>query len=169
MPTNGGRWFESTQGNLVLRIGPGINAWCAVHGVRQGTACVHRFDSDGNIIIIPVVIEGANKIKSWFESAAAHSIILGGNMMEISIMTKEELVEKNLDLLNENALLKSEITRIHLEEDRNECRVKELEKLCKDLQEQHQQDCIRYNNMQTAFLMAVDELAMMRKHFGVGQ
>ena len=89
--------------------------------------------------------------------------------MEISMMTKEELVEKNLDLLNENALLKSEMTRIRFEGERNECRVKELEKLCKDLQDQHQQDCIRYNDMRTAFLKAVDELAMLRKHFAVGQ
>ncbi len=89
--------------------------------------------------------------------------------METSMMSKEELVEKNLDLLNENALLKSEMTRIRLEGDRSECRVKELEGLCKDLQDQHQQDCIRYNDMRTAFLKAVDELAMLRKQFGVGQ
>ena len=89
--------------------------------------------------------------------------------MGTSMMSKEELLEKNLDLLNENALLKSEITRIRLEGERNECRVKELEELCKDLQDQQQQDCIRYNDMRTAFLKTVDELAMLRKHFGVGQ
>lgn len=89
--------------------------------------------------------------------------------METSMMSKEELVEKNLDLLNENALLKSEMTRIRLEGDRSEYRVKELEELCKDLQDHHQQDCIRYNDMRTAFLKAVDELAMLRKQFGVGQ
>ena len=44
-----------------------------------------------------------------------------------------------------------------------------IEALVYDLQDQHQQDCIRYNDMRTAFLKAVDELAMLRKQFGVGQ
>lgn len=57
---------EINVGNMIISV------WCAVHGVRQGTACVHRFDSDGNIIIVPVVIEGANKTNSWFKSTAAH-------------------------------------------------------------------------------------------------
>jgi DNA-binding Xre family transcriptional regulator len=87
--------------------------------------------------------------------------------METIMMSKEELVEKNLDLLNENALLKSEMARIRLEGERKECRVEELEELCKDLQDQHQHDCIRYNDMRTAFLKAVDELVTLRKQFGV--
>lgn len=45
----------------------------------------------------------------------------------------------------------------------------DLEALIYELQDQHQQDCIRYNDMRTAFLKAVDELAMLRKQFGVGQ
>lgn len=45
----------------------------------------------------------------------------------------------------------------------------DIEALIYELQDQHQQDCIRYNDMRTAFLKAVDELAMLRKHFGVGQ
>ena len=45
----------------------------------------------------------------------------------------------------------------------------DIEALICDLQDQHQQDCIRYNDMRTAFLKAVDELVMLRKHFGVGQ
>lgn len=45
----------------------------------------------------------------------------------------------------------------------------EIEALIYELQDQHQQDCIRYNDMRTAFLKAVDELAMLRKQFGVGQ
>lgn len=44
-----------------------------------------------------------------------------------------------------------------------------LEALVYELQNQHQQDCIRYNDMRTAFLKTVDELAMLRKQFGVGQ
>lgn len=45
----------------------------------------------------------------------------------------------------------------------------DIEALIYELQDQHQQDCIRYNDMRTAFLKAVDELAMLRKQFGVGQ
>ena len=45
----------------------------------------------------------------------------------------------------------------------------DLEALIYELQDQHQQDCIRYNDMRTAFLKSVDELAMLRKQFGVGQ
>lgn len=47
--------------------------------------------------------------------------------------------------------------------------VMNLEALVYELQDQHQQDCIRYNDMRTAFLKTVDELAMLRKQLGVGQ
>ena len=45
----------------------------------------------------------------------------------------------------------------------------DFEALVYELQDQHQQDCIRYNDMRTAFLKAVDELALLRKQFGVRQ
>lgn len=45
----------------------------------------------------------------------------------------------------------------------------DVDALISELQDQHQQDCIRYNDMRTAFLKTVDELAMLRKQFGVGQ
>lgn len=87
--------------------------------------------------------------------------------METSMMSKEELVEKNLDLLNENALLKSEMTRIRLEGDRSECRVKELEGLCKDLQDQHQQDCIRINDLTTTIHVLSGLYSTLRKTVGM--
>ena len=37
------------------------------------------------------------------------------------------------------------------------------------LQDQHQQDCIRYNDMRTAYLVTLDELARLREQFGVGK
>ena len=37
------------------------------------------------------------------------------------------------------------------------------------LQGQHQQDCIRYNDMRTAYLVTLDELARLRERFGVGR
>lgn len=38
-----------------------------------------------------------------------------------------------------------------------------------ELQGQHQQDCIRYNDMRTAYLVTLDELARLRERFGVGR
>lgn len=37
------------------------------------------------------------------------------------------------------------------------------------LQDQHQQDCIRYNDMRTAYLVTLDELARLREQFGIGR
>lgn len=37
-----------------------------------------------------------------------------------------------------------------------------------ELQDQHQQDCIRYNDMRTAYLVTLDELARLREQFGIG-
>lgn len=38
-----------------------------------------------------------------------------------------------------------------------------------ELRDQHQQDCIRYNDMRTAYLVTLDELARLREQFGVGK
>lgn len=90
-------------------------------------------------------------------------------------MTKQELIEQIRILINENAVIKSnleyyyESVGIKKVENAEKHRIEELEKLCKELQDQHQQDCVRYNDMRTAFLKVVDELAMLRKQFGVGQ
>lgn len=90
-------------------------------------------------------------------------------------MTKQEMIEQIRSLIDENAVLKSKLEDVYESvglkkvENAEKYRIEELEELCKDLQEQHQQDCIRYNDMRTAFLKAVDELVMLRKHFGVGQ
>lgn len=90
-------------------------------------------------------------------------------------MEKEEMIEKINDLIEENSVIKEELATFYSEEyiknkeNAEKHRIEELEKLCKELQDQHQQDCVRYNDMRTAFLKVVDELAMLRKQFGVGQ
>lgn len=90
-------------------------------------------------------------------------------------MTKQEMIEQIRSLIDENAVLKSKLEDVYESvglkkvENAEKYRIEELEELCKDLQDQHQQDCIRYNDMRTAFLKAVDELGMLRKQFGVGQ
>ena len=82
------------------------------------------------------------------------------------------------EALNENKALKDENTALKQ-------RIKDLEDVCDgscfsdeederdkliaELQDQHQQDCIRYNDMRTAYLVTLDELARLRERFGVGR
>lgn len=81
------------------------------------------------------------------------------------------------DTKNEIRELKAEIERLRKKSGEvpcEECYFEyddelDVEELIIELQDQHQQDCIRYNDMRTAFLKTVDELALLRKHFGVGQ
>lgn len=66
--------------------------------------------------------------------------------------------------------------KIKLEKERNKL-IDERNNLLKNskaydfakLQDQHQQDCIRYNDMRTAYLVTLDELARLREQFGVGR
>lgn len=66
--------------------------------------------------------------------------------------------------------------KIKLEKERNEL-IDERNNLLKNsksydfakLQDQHQQDCIRYNDMRTAYLVTLDELARLREQFGEGK
>ena len=81
------------------------------------------------------------------------------------------------EALNENKALKDENTDLKQ-------RIKDLEDVCDgscfsdeederdkliaELQDQHQQDCIRYNDMRTAYLVTLDELARLREQLGIG-
>ena len=104
-------------------------------------------------------------------------IILGVNIMcdGVREKTKQEMIAEINRLIEENAVLKVKLEAVYESaeikkvENEEKYRIEELERICKDLQDQHQQDCIRYNDMRTAFLKTVDELAMLRKQFGVGQ
>lgn len=79
------------------------------------------------------------------------------------------------DTKDEIRELKSEIERLRkkcgeVPCEKCDCELEiDFEALVYELQDQHQQDCIRFNDMRTAFLKAVDELAMLRKQFVVGQ
>lgn len=83
----------------------------------------------------------------------------------------EKLSSENKSLKDENKALKQRIkgsedvcdgSFFSDEED-------ERDKLIAELQDQHQQDCIRYNDMRTAYLVALDELARLREQFGIGR
>ena len=83
-----------------------------------------------------------------------------------------------LETINENEELKAENTVLkqHIKDLEDVCdgscfsdEEDERDKLIAKLQDQHQQDCIRYNDMRTAYLVTLDELARLREQFGVGR
>lgn len=112
---------------------------------------------------------------------------------------KDEIVElnrENTDLQNsymklyndakdEIRSLKDEKEKLMVENKAIKQRIKDLEDVCdgscfsdeederdnliSKLQDQHQQDCIRINDLRTAYLITVDELAKLREQFGVGR
>lgn len=96
------------------------------------------------------------------------STTLGWGECCVKIDFSEHDKEITEALVKENESMKRKI-RLLEKENAEKYRIEELEELCKDLQDQHQQDCIRYNDIRTAFLKTVDELATLRKQFGVGQ
>ena len=90
------------------------------------------------------------------------------------------------EALNENKALKDENTALkqHIKDMEDVCDGScfsdyedlpfeddehEWEKLINELQDQHQQDCIRYNDIRTAYLVTLDELARLREQFGIGR
>ena len=109
---------------------------------------------------------------------------IGNLKYEIEILREENhrLEKENSDIQNSHMKLyndtkdeirelKAEIERLRMKCGETPCKECDfdIEAVIVGLQDQHQQDCIRYNDMRTAFLKTVDELAMLRKQFGVGQ
>lgn len=88
-------------------------------------------------------------------------------------MTKQELIEQIRILINENAVLKSnleyyyESVGIKKVENAEKHRIEELEKLCKELQDQHQQDCIRINDLTTTIHVLSGLYSTLRKTVGM--
>lgn len=83
----------------------------------------------------------------------------------------EKLQSENKSLKDENKALKQHIKDMEDICDGN-CfsdGEDERDKLIAELQDQHQQDCIRHNDMRTAYLVTLDELARLRERFGVGR
>ena len=93
----------------------------------------------------------------------------------------KELLE-NCEQKNKHLFEKAE--KLDVENKSLKQRIKDLEDICNagcfhdigdirdkitELQDQHQQDCIRYNDMRTAYLVTLDELARLREQFGVGR
>ena len=83
----------------------------------------------------------------------------------------DTLNSENEELRKENKMLKQRIKDLEdiCDGNRFSDGEDEKDKLIAELQDQHQQDCIRYNDMRTAYLVTFDELARLREQFGIGR
>lgn len=117
-------------------------------------------------------------LKNWTRDMLKDRIIeLGGiieqwkrdneKMLQITERTKKE----NDELKAENTAFKQRIKDLQDVRDGSffSDEEDERDKLIAKLQDQHQQDCIRFNDMRTAYLVTLDELAKLREQFGVGR
>ena len=125
-------------------------------------------------------------LKNWTRDMLKDRIIELGGIIEQWKRDNDKMLQIMNKTQKENDGLKAENTAIRQH-------IKDLEDVCdgicfsdyedlpfggdedeKDaliakLQDQHQQDCIRYNDMRTAYLVTLDELAKLRDQFGVGK
>lgn len=113
--------------------------------------------------------EKINSLQMELEEEKGKTITVfdGGITMRADIW---RIVDENKSLRDENKALKQRIKDLE-----DVCDSKyyvaeesELNKIIAKLQDQHQQDCIRYNDMRTAYLVTLDELARLREQFGIG-
>lgn len=119
-------------------------------------------------------------LKSIFESMSMTERM--EDVMRKTGLFAEEEIRK---LSKENIMLKETVRLMTDEKLSLTQRIKDLEDVCdgsrfsdeeddrdkliSELQDQHQQDCIRYNDMRTAYLVTLDELARLREQFGIGR
>lgn len=88
-------------------------------------------------------------------------------------MELEEEKGKTITVFDGGITMRADIWRIVDENkslrDENKALKQRIKDLVAELQDQHQQDCIRYNDMRTAYLVTLDELARLREQFGEGK
>lgn len=109
------------------------------------------------------LIEENQALKKSLQEEKSNVITFKDDAMFVKANTYS-LMEKNMELEKRIKELERDIEQEELfneEEDKD--------KLIAELQDQHQQDCIRYNDMRTAYLVTLDELARLREQFGVGR
>ena len=109
------------------------------------------------------LIEENQALKKSLQEEKSNVITFKDDAMFIKVNTYT-LMEKNMELEKRIKELERDIEQEELfneEEDKD--------KLIAELQDQHQQDCIRYNDMRTAYLATLDEMARLREQFGVGR
>lgn len=103
---------------------------------------------------------------------------LGKDLLIENILKQEELIKqrdcdleeasaKMKSLIGENESLRQQIEKMKYEKLPFLDDEIDYDTLISELQDQHQQDCIRFNDMRTAYLTTVDELARLREQVGI--
>ena len=123
--------------------------------------------------------------ESWIKASTYDDVLLRlKNANERITDLEQDIFNKSTDELKQVEKLSSENKSLKDENKALKQRIKDLEDVCDgscfsdetderdkliaELQDQHQQDCIRYNDMRTAYLVTLDELARLREQFGIG-
>lgn len=111
--------------------------------------------------------EKINSLQMELEEEKGKKITVfdGGITMRADIW---RIVDENKSLRDENKTLKWRVENFEVEL-KSKIDNPKLHNEIIRLQDQHQQDCIRYNDMRTAYLVTLDELARLREQFGVGR
>ena len=110
-------------------------------------------------------------LKNWTQDILKDKILYQEALLEQRNKDIEIISKRAKELNDEYTVLKQHIKDMEDVCDGN-CfsdGEDERDKLIAELQDQHQQDCIRYNDMRTAYLVTLDELARLREQFGVGR
>lgn len=124
--------------------------------------------------------------ESWIKATTYDDVLLRLKKANERITDLEQdILNKSTDELKQVEKLSSENKSLKDENKALKQRIKDLEDICNgscfsdeeddrdklidELQDQHQQDCIRYNDMRTAYLVTLDELARLREQFGEGK
>ena len=110
-------------------------------------------------------------LKKWTRDMLKGKILYQESLIEQRNKGIEIISKRAKEVNDENTVLKQHIKDMEDVCDDNCFSDGEYErdKLIAELQDQHQQDCIRYNDMRTAYLVALDELARLREQFGIGR
>lgn len=110
--------------------------------------------------------EKINSLQMELEEEKGKTITVfdGGITMRADIW---RIVDENKSLRDENKALKRRVENFEVEL-KSKIDNPKLHKEIIRLQDQHKQDCIRYNDMRTAYLVTLDELARLREQFGIG-
>lgn len=137
---------------------------------------------------IPCIVSEFHSFEgeSWIKATTYDDVLLRLKKANERITDLEQdILNKSTDELKQVEKLSSENKSLKDENKALKQRIKDLEDVCDgscfsdeeddrdklidELQDQHQQDCIRYNDMRTAYLVTLDELARLRERFGVGR
>lgn len=111
--------------------------------------------------------EKINSLQMELEEEKGKTITVfdGGITMRADIW---RIVDENKSLRDENKALKRRVENFEVEL-KSKIENPKLHKEIIRLQDQHKQDCIRYNDMRTAYLVTLDELGRLRELFGDGR